>query len=260
MKPITQFLLAFLMVVLISSCEKLIDVNLANAAKKYVIEGVVTDREGVSQVRISQTRNMNETNAPDGISGAQVSITDGKGVVILFREELPGVYKGNLNGVPGETYTLHVQVNGERFAAVSTMPLPVSIDSLFISEMDMMREKEKQANVVFKDPAGSGNAYRFVQYVNGKKDKNFFVQNDDLSEGRMVTANLFMHDNPIKTGDTVTVEMQCIDPAVYRYWFSLYKGATGESASPANPVSTISGGALGYFSAHTVSSKSIVVQ
>jgi hypothetical protein len=258
MKPIT--FLAFLTVVLVTSCEKVIDVDLENTAKKYVIEGVVTNREGVSQVTITRTKNMNDNNELDGISGAQVSITDGKGLITPFNEEAPGIYRDKLSGVPGETYTLNVQVNGEHFTAVSTMPHPVSLDSLYISEMDMMHEKEKQANVVFKDPVGTSNAYRFVQYVNGKKDKHFFVQNDELSNGRMITASLFMHDSPIKTGDTVAVEMQCIDPAVYHYWFSLYKGATGESTSPANPVTNISGGALGYFSAHAVSTKMVITQ
>ena len=56
--------------------------------------------------------------------------------------------------------------------------------------------------------------------------------------------------------------MQNIDPVVYKYWFSLSQNATGEtqSASPANPVSNIKGGALGYFSAHTISTKSIIAQ
>ena len=54
--------------------------------------------------------------------------------------------------------------------------------------------------------------------------------------------------------------MQCIDNAVYKYWFSLNQSATGtsQSASPANAVSNISGGALGYFSVHTVESKTVV--
>jgi len=55
--------------------------------------------------------------------------------------------------------------------------------------------------------------------------------------------------------------MICNDAAVYKYWYSLNDGATGtgQSASPANPVTNISGGALGYFSAQTVRTKGIKV-
>lgn len=55
--------------------------------------------------------------------------------------------------------------------------------------------------------------------------------------------------------------MLCISPEVYKYWYSLNAGATGgnNAASPANPVSNISGGALGYFSAQTAQTKYIDV-
>jgi hypothetical protein len=48
--------------------------------------------------------------------------------------------------------------------------------------------------------------------------------------------------------------MNCVDKNVYDYFFTL-SGVTGnngfQTATPANPVSNISNGALGYFSAHT---------
>jgi hypothetical protein len=257
-----NFLLAIFAVVLMTSCEKVIDVDLKGSGKKYVIEGVLTDQEGGGQVRITRTSNMDENNRFEGISGAQVSVTDGKGITTIFNEGSAGIYRSNLRGVPGEAYSLQVNINGAVFTAISHMPSTVFLDSLYISEMDMMGTRDKLANAVFKDPEGGGNAYRFVQFINGKKSRHFFVQNDDLSDGRKITVSLFNHDSPIQKGDTVTVEMQGIDPAVYTYWFSLFKGATGENenATPANPVTNISGGALGYFSAHTVSSKSIVVK
>ncbi|MEO6219108.1 MAG: DUF4249 domain-containing protein, partial [Ginsengibacter sp.] len=69
-------------------------------------------------------------------------------------------------------------------------------------------------------------------------------------------------DEKIMSGDTILLDMQCIDAAVYKYWFSLNQSATGnsQSASPANAVTNINGGALGYFSAHTLQTKSVIVQ
>jgi hypothetical protein len=57
--------------------------------------------------------------------------------------------------------------------------------------------------------------------------------------------------------DSVTIEMHCIDKPVYDYYYSL--GNRDNSATPANPVSNIVGGALGYFSAHTVRKTTAVV-
>jgi len=54
--------------------------------------------------------------------------------------------------------------------------------------------------------------------------------------------------------------MQCIDKNVYEYWYSLDQSSTGssQSAAPGNPVSNMQGGALGYFSANTLQSRSVV--
>ncbi len=103
---------------------------------------------------------------------------------------------------------------------------------------------------------------RFVEYINDVKNKDIYVQNDDLTNGRVATGIFYSRDTDIKKGDTIKVEMQNINPVVYKYCFSLSQSATGEtqSASPANPVSNIMGGALGYFSAYTISTKSIIVQ
>jgi hypothetical protein len=55
--------------------------------------------------------------------------------------------------------------------------------------------------------------------------------------------------------------MRCIDKGAYDYFYSLDQitSTNGNSATPANPVSNISGGALGYFSAHTVRKATAVI-
>ena len=55
--------------------------------------------------------------------------------------------------------------------------------------------------------------------------------------------------------------MECIDRPIYKYWYSLDRSATGGSgqATPSNPVTNLQGGALGYFSAHTLQSRTMIV-
>jgi hypothetical protein len=262
MNKISNYIIAFLFLSLLVSCEKVIDVKVKGAEKKYVIEGVLTNEPGKCQVKISQTLDLSNDNTFKGISGAMVTITDDKGIVSTLAESAPGIYQSVLIGKPGTVYTLAVQITGSRFTAQSTMPYPVAIDSLYISSMDMFGEKTLMPNVVFQDPSEKGNAYRFVQYHNGKKSSDIFVQNDVLSNGRLNTTTLFQDENDMKKGDSVVVELHSIDSNMYTYWFSLYQGATGneESASPANPVTNIKEGALGYFSAHTVSKRTVIVQ
>jgi hypothetical protein len=106
-----------------------------------------------------------------------------------------------------------------------------------------------------------------VQYLNGRKDLAIFWENDAFTDGQFVLLQL---DNGvdkkydprrIQSGDTVTVHMFCINAFVYKYWYSLQTGGgagRGNMAAPANPVTNIKGGALGYFSAHTVDQKTVI--
>ena len=251
----------------IISCEKVIDVDLNNADPKYVIEATLTDEAGNAKVKISLTKNFDEDNSFIGVPGATVNVIESGGPVVPFTETSPGNYEApSLKGVPGKTYTLNVSVGSKIFYGTSTMPQRVNMDTVYITDELLFAETRKTANIEYVDPAGRGNNYRFIQYVNSMKENQIYAVNDDYTDGNKINNKLFYFtdtpDDPhnIKSGDQVKIEMFCIDPEVYKYWYSLSRSATGSSgqATPANPVSNLQGGALGYFSAHTYQTKTIV--
>ncbi len=89
--------------------------------------------------------------------------------------------------------------------------------------------------------------------VNGVVTSRNNVNNDRLTNGNQIEAFLIVFDDKLKTGDTITVEMQCIEKPVYEYFSSTRSsGGPGGSSSPANPYTNLQGAILGYFSAHTV--------
>lgn len=258
-----------LLVVWLTSCEKVIDINLDDAEKKYVVEAVVTDEPGSAKVLISQTKNFSDDNQIAGVSGATVTVSDDDGNSTVLAESSAGVYQSaGITGESGKTYTLKVEVDGNVFTASSVMPARVNMDTLYVSDEFIFGETRKMANVEFNDPQGLGNSYRFVLHVNGAKRGGVYIRNDEYTDGNLTNVRLFSggdddDDKGIKTGDMVRVDMLCIDETVYKYWYSFETGgATGGSntASPANPVTNIKGGALGYFSAHTVQTKMVKVQ
>jgi hypothetical protein len=269
-KPgLMEVLIGLLMIVFFSSCQKVIDVNIENAEKKYVVEAIVTEETGASKVLLSTTKNVSEDNSFPGISGAVVTITDNAGNSTVFKETIAGVYTdAAFTGAVGKTYSLQVEVNGETFTALSTMPQKINLDTIFITDEILFGETRKLVNIAYQDPPGKGQCYRYVQYINDKKSKPIFVNNDDYSDGKYVESKLWYlvdedenEDEEIKSGDTIRIDMLCITSVVYKYWYSVFQSATGnsQSASPANPVTNINGGALGYFSAHTVQTKTLVV-
>jgi hypothetical protein len=56
--------------------------------------------------------------------------------------------------------------------------------------------------------------------------------------------------------------MQTIDKPIYKYFYALAASmGNGPNASvPGNPVSYLSGGALGYFSAHTRQERTVIIR
>jgi len=246
------------------SCQKVIDLKVKDADKKYVIEGNVTDQPGPYTVTISNTTTFNSSWQFQGVGGASVTLKDDAGNSELLHESETGIYRtSTFTGVPGRTYDLHVTIGEKTFTSSSTMPLRVSFDSLYVREIVNFTKKVKAAVPIFTDPKGQGNSYRFNQYVNGRLDKVFYYLNDDFTDGQMNTFALLQPDpdSTLRSNDILEVDMQCIDKAMYKYWFSLDQSSSGQGNSiPGNPVTNIQGGALGYFSAHTSQRRSLTVK
>ncbi|MEO6134934.1 MAG: DUF4249 family protein [Ginsengibacter sp.] len=261
--------LVFLIVVsaiFLVSCEKVIDINLNAANPKYVIEGNLSDIPGDCEVMVSQTVNFSDPSIFSGIENAVVSIREDEKEPIVLSQSRPGVYvSGNLRAKPTHNYTLSVTVNGQQFTSTVRAPIKVAFDSLSVFNFSGFGNSRKFANVEFRDIEGLGNAYRFVQYKNDLRNPNTYVLNDDYSDGRSINTFLAFFDNSdgqrLDTGDTLTVDMQCIDPSVYKFFLSLSQSSTGGNSdvAPGNPVSNIRGGALGYFNAFMKQRKRIIV-
>ena len=260
-----KIFLPILLIVFFSSCRKVIKLDLKNNEPRYVIEGIITNQNGVCSVLISRSKNFYGDNQFAGISGAQVKVKD-NGVEFILNETSSGIYENStLNGTPGHVYELSVSIGNEIFSAISKMPQPVNLDTLFISTGPF--GQFKFPNINYTDPAGINNGYRFVQYVNGIKDPAIFWDDDEFTDGQFISRQLDSgidrEDDPgnIKSGDAVRIDLLTIDEAVLKFWYTLSTGGAeggGHLVAPSNPVTNIQGGALGYFSAHTVSSRTVI--
>lgn len=255
--------------IVFSSCQKVIDINLNAAAPQIVIEGSVNDQPGPYYVNLSQTVNFSETNVFPPVTGALVKISDNTGLTDILTEVSPGSYRtSTLQGVPGRSYTLSVSANGKNYSSLSTMPAPVTIDSLNIVTIMGFGSPRKRLEAHFHDPAGLDNFYRFaithfvlinhvVQYSILQKSNS--ITSDKLQDGALMTYNLSGR-NSLISGDSIVVALETIDKGVYDYLRTLGQADNNAaSATPANPTPNISNGALGYFSAYAVRSKGIIV-
>jgi hypothetical protein len=242
-------------------CKKVINVNLRNADSQIVITGEINNRRGPYKVTISKSVNFSTDNIFPPVSDAFVTIT-GNGVTDTLSEVESGTYLTNkIEGLPGKSYSLFVSVEGKIFTAISVMPQLVRIDSLTFL---VGRNNNIYSVVNFQDPPDTENYYQFIEFANGERFSNGrgnSVFSDRLSDGRYISTVLYDDSTDIKRGMILTVQMNCVDKPVYNYLAELLQISGGgggfSSPAPANPTSNISGGALGYFSANTISSKTV---
>jgi Domain of unknown function (DUF4249) len=248
----------------LASCKKVIDININDAAPQLVIQGNVTNVAGITTVTISKTINYSQDNFFPTVSGAVVTIKDSTaGITAPLTEIAAGTYQTSiLQGIPGHTYLLNVFLNGSAYKASSTMATPVTLDSVTFQINSGFGQTQINPMPNFQDPAGISNYYQFVQTINNKTVKKTFVFDDRLSDGKYVSRQLFNDSAYIQLKDTVQLEMRCLDKNVYEYFKELsgLDPTNGQPTSPANPTSNISGGALGYFSAHTTQKKKAIVK
>ncbi len=266
-QPIRSLVLLMAAVFLFTSCEKVIDIDLDKVEKKYVVDATLSDQPGSARITITKTKDFDQDNVFEGISDAAVTILDQNGIRYDLTEMSQGIYSHQtLAAVSGNTYTLRIEVEGEFFTATSYTPNPTEIDTVTITDETIFGETRKLATIYFKDPPGRGNYYRFTQAINGIRTNQIMIMNDDYSDGRVVSSRLYYFADEeedeavIKSGDQVKINLHTINSDAYMYWFSLSKGSTGngQQGTPANPVSNMRGGALGYFSTYIERSRTVV--
>lgn len=235
------------------SCEKVIEVPLEDSQSLLVIEGNIDDSSPYQEVLLSKSTPFSFSGDRVSVSGATVSLREDNNGPLPLLEHESGQYRlAGFKGKPGSTYSLTVTVDGEEYTATSIMPFPVSLDSVGTISTTLLTETIISAAVIYQDPEEEKNYYRFKVRINDVPNSTYWVFNDRFTNGNVVSQTLADFSNKLHPKDRIRIEMQCIDSAVYAYWNGL-SGQHPGASTPSNPISNISNGALGYFSAHTLS-------
>jgi len=248
-----------------TSCEDIIDVDLNSVEPQLVIEGNI--RMGTfAEVLISKSKDFTDSNEYTLVTDAIVTISDNLGNIETLQPNEQGRYVATtIVGTERTTYQLSVKYEDVEYTSSTYMPPRVEIDELTIWKMPVKDTADPQVH--FIDPPGEENQYyRFVLSVNDVRPtlrdrlrdrliSTEFVDGSAIVQPIFISFEANRDDDPIEQGDKVTVEMQCIDKDVYKFFETLYNVEDGL----ANPTSNIKGGALGYFGAYSFTSKDIVM-
>lgn len=257
-----NYVLGLLLLTACVACEKVIDLNLNNADPVIVIDGGINDLVEVQAIRVSKTYKFTDPNHFNGVKGAKVSLKGSDGSTINYLESsTPGLYQTTkLRGRYGVTYTMTVTSEGQTYTASSKMPARVALESLTFKELNFSGRKRNYIVANYTDPKGIENQYLSTIKVKGKVEYNS-ASEDRFNDGNKISDVLFYQLDDLSKGDTLAVELRCIDRAVFKYFYSLGQNTgNGQPVAPANPPTNLSNGALGIFSAHTSSTRKATIK
>lgn len=263
---INRFYIFFIVTILLfSSCQKVIDVEVNDTEEKLVIEAIYNASD--EQVTVKLTKSIDVFGPVEfpTVSGAIIEIAGPNGSTEILEEVQEGVYVlNNYSPIFNSDYKMIVNVEGESYESTTYLPEVVPLDSLTarFEEASLFGGEGYVIFMHFKDPPGS-NFYRATRIVNGNELTRLsqqFIFDDTFSEGNVQAVPFF--SSRYNIDDTITVNLKSYSEASYDYYIGLFEivGDGGQSAAPANPPSNWSNNALGHFAAWGYDSKTIVVE
>jgi hypothetical protein len=278
MKKVKVFLFLFIASGILS-CEKNVTVKIPEAESKIVVEGKI-ETDTFPIVILSKTLpffgeiNINEI-LNQTLTGAVVFVNDGFTTDTLKQiDPAYGIYFGmNMRGIAGRTYELTIQIEGKTLKAVTTIPQPLKLDSVWW-KVNGNRDSLGFTWAHMTDPDTLGNCYKiFAQRINKysygedagrKKDSTFVAVAGSSFEDKFFNAKSFdfsfargkfyssakeddNNDEQFywKKGDTIIVKFCSIDRATFEFWRtedSQIQGNGNPFGSAAPITSNIDGG------------------
>lgn len=305
MKSFVPYL--FIVAIGFTSCSKEITVDLPVTEPRIVVEGTIEPGQPPIVI-LTKTQNYFEPTSIAALSeiyvnGATITVSDGMNTVTLAEicassippallplvAELTGldplllvaldicIYSDSmltgsvLLGVPGNTYSLTVEVDDKTLTSSTTIPNPVALDSTWFKLEDPINNDSLGfAWAYLNDPDTLGNYYRWTarranRYDDGTvKDPTFIapfgsVFNDQFFNGIRFEFFAFRGVAPFsdkedddneerdnfKVGDTVIVKFISLNEDEYEFYRTFetnYSSAGDLFTTPTNVKSNINGG------------------
>ncbi|MDR1406790.1 MAG: DUF4249 domain-containing protein, partial [Tannerella sp.] len=220
----------------IAACTERIDIDVNDAPPQLVIYGAITTDTKQHEITVRRSSNYFSNTAPEGISGAIVTISDGDETLVLTESPSEkGVYltAPDVFGVEGKTYTLNVTVefNGatDEYEATSFLPYSIRVDSVALQQSHLSSNiveallygqlPESSRGENFFDPV----YLNIVAYKNNNiplndqlSDYNIIVSENVISRDINGAVCMYIHSGYdedrayIEKGDIVTFQVRSI--------------------------------------------------
>lgn len=241
-----NIILSLLCIILLTSCEKVIDVDLNNENPRLVVDAGLTYIKGTDgknqSLTLSTTTGFFDKGVPK-VSGATVYVTNSSNTRFNFLEEpnTKGKYTcTNFAPLIGETYVLTVIYNGETYKAQDKLSAVNQIDNVEQRADLGINKDEYGIRVNFQDPATENNFY-VISYVTPFEAFPYIDAFDDkIFQGR-IGFGLYGSDK-MKLGDSIEIKVRGTSERYFNYIKKLISTASvGGGPFQPFPSSTIRG-------------------
>ena len=276
-----------------TSCEDVIDLKADSGPTQLVVDGWITNQPGIQTINLTWSGSYFDNSAAKPVLGAEVTVTDNKGVVYNFKDlSGNGQYTWGTSlkdtlGHIGRIYTLKVKNQADIYTAVNEIKRVPKIDSIVYQNETLPFNPDKGPKKGYivsfyaRDFVGAGDTYWIKPVINGKavvaKPTSISIAYDAaFSAGAPSDGLIFIQpirqsltiDSLFSAGASVGAELHSISNEAFNYLKQIQEQAAngGLFATPiqnikSNVVNSNAKGekALGYFGASAVSRLETVI-
>lgn len=277
MKNIKKITTGIIMLILFSSCEKEIDIELKNTTPKLIVEGnILLGLDTLIQwqeLKLTLSADYTGNSTPQPISNAKVSVFDGQST-FAFNYTGNGIYKSNFIAEATKNYKLVIIYDGDIYEASETIKTGPVIESLSVNYFPSALGSPEGNFITINtiDPPNEKNFYLWRLFINSQlminpSAGNIYraIQKDEFFNGQPLLNYLPFDNFPVVSGDTARMEQLNISEQMYNYYYSIFNLTASSPVSGDVPPGKILGNiinksnpnknALGYFGACSVSIK-----
>ncbi|NDF59827.1 MAG: DUF4249 domain-containing protein [Crocinitomicaceae bacterium] len=286
-KRLINIISILISLIVFSSCEKVIQLDLNKENPQLVIEAILNVDSTEQFVYLTKTVNFDNEGAGVPFVNASVQLMEGESTIATFNHIGNGVFKTKLSSLltVGKQYTLQVEDNEKKVTHVATSicPAKVKLDTIEVYKNPPVFGRYNYAIVPVRNEPIGKNWYQFRLKKNDEKIHKILVDDDSNLDGvprtlkPIFNVREFSPDTTVnsvpkwiikKAGaatelvDSVEAELTLvnIEYKVFRYLYNLALNQGGrQSATPTNPDPIFTNGALGYFSIQSTDTKKIWV-
>jgi len=268
-----------LSLIILSSCEKTIQLDTDPTSAKVVIEGLLTNRVNMQYIKVSRSANFYANGKTPRVTDALVQVEDDLGNLISYTHN-PGGDPDSVGyylpapgfaGVIGRTYALSVVVDGATYSAEDKLLPVTSIDSLGYRVNENEKDDPKEVGKYYEilmyavEPPDTKDYYKFDFYRNDSlklySDTDIYFT-DDTALGEEINGVA----SPVYygLGDRAMLYAYSLSRPGYVFYNDLFNLINNDGGMygppPANCRTNLTNGALGFFQVSALETREVIIE